>query len=276
MQELTFQDSCLDLTDSKQYNISIQASLDGFSLLILHAESNLLHLAYYMPITLSNYSGLIRKTGEIIGKLGLTDNAFHKVTVYLSDRLVKLVPAHLYHEKTIRRTLSPQSPGQKKMAVTGMSLTDDYQMAFSADPALIDFFSEQFRGCIIKHETFPLINYLLKNASHDSCWLNCHFHSGYFFVTGVRENQIQFFNSFEYHSPDDVLFYLASSIQAIGNHVPKILLSGNITEESTLFKRLVQFFPEAGFLEDNCELLEATGWNSDITRFINPLLLDQP
>lgn len=275
MQELVFQDSAFDLSDSKKYKISIQASLDGFSLLMLHAESCQVHRANFMPITLSNHSGLIRKSGEIIEKLGLTGKDFHDVTVYLSDRQVKLIPAELYNEKTVKRILTAQWPGSKKKTATGMMLNDDYYLAFSIDSGLLDFFSEQFQGCIIKHEALPLISNLLKTNIVDSCTIHAHFHTGYFFVSVVRGNQLLFFNAFEYQSPDDIVYYLASSIQAIDANEPNIMFSGNIPEDSNHYRRIKSFFPSAMLSNSNLEILEATGWSSDTKRFLLPVISDQ-
>ena len=275
MQELVFQDSAFDLSDSKQYKISIQAGLDGFSLLMLHTGSGQVHMAYYLPITLSNHSGLVRKAGEIIENLGLNGKVFHNVTVYLSDLQVKLIPAELYNEKTVKRTLTTQWPGLKKKTATGMRLNDDYYLIFSIDSGLLDFFSELFPGCILKHEILPILNNLLKNTVTGTCSIQAHFHSGYFFVTAVRENQLQFFNAFQYHSPDDIIYYLASSVQAIDINEPHILLSGSMVENSNQHKRIKTFFPFASLCNNNHEILKATGWNSDIIRFLLPAISDQ-
>lgn len=275
MQELIFQDSCFDLSDSKQYKISIQASLDGFSLLIQHPEQGQVHLAYYIPFTLSSCSGLVRKVREIIEKLGLTGKTFHSVTVYLSDRLVKLIPVELYSEKTVRRTLALQSPGLKKMTASGMKLNDHYFLAFSVDSALLDYFSDQFRGCTIKHESHPLLSYLVKNSPDGSRIMHIHFHAGHFFVSLAGNNQIHFFNSFEYQTPEDALFYLASTMQVTGTNETRVLFSGNLREDSILYKQLIKFFPEASLFSTDPELFQGTGWDNDILRFLLPVILDQ-
>jgi hypothetical protein len=86
---------------------------------------------------------------------------------------------------------------------------------------------------------------LLKNLSgvrEDSIMID--FRTDEFSVLVLNENQLQLLRSFSYSSPEDVLYYLLKICQQTGlsQQEVKIILSGLIEKDSTIFRELYKYF----------------------------------
>jgi hypothetical protein len=70
------------------------------------------------------------------------------------------------------------------------------------------------------------------------------FRTDEFSVLVLNENQLQLLRSFSYSSPEDVLYYLLKICQQTGlsQQEVKIILSGLIEKDSTIFRELYKYF----------------------------------
>ncbi|MCL1821698.1 MAG: DUF3822 family protein, partial [Prolixibacteraceae bacterium] len=84
MQEFLFQDSNFKLSGNQNI-LSIQASLDGFSILIRGADNPSSFYLHQYPFSQTTSSGLIRKLRELLEKEHPSDKAFEKVNISFTN-----------------------------------------------------------------------------------------------------------------------------------------------------------------------------------------------
>jgi hypothetical protein len=105
--------------------------------------------------------------------------------------------------------------------------------------------SSAVKNRFVSGRSLNMNSVLLKNLSgvrEDSIMID--FRTDEFSVLVLNENQLQLLRSFSYSSPEDVLYYLLKICQQTGlsQQEVKIVLSGLIEKDSTIFRELYKYF----------------------------------
>lgn len=273
MQEFIYQAATHDLTNSENYNLSIQVSLDGFSFLLLDASAHSVSFLYHTPLTLSVVSGLVRKSAELLGRMQLPGKKFNQVTVITDNHHVKLIPSILLTGKNLKSffTFGPKESNHYEFISTPFD--KDYNSVFVWYPDLMELFSTEFPGSIFVNESVPLINHFRNMLDVDSTdVVHCHFHAGYFLMFALKGMRIEFFNTFSHKTPEDVLYYVTAFLQHIENYTPVIRLSGLVSENGPEAALLGKYYPVVEILRFKTDHLSLTGSRPLKPHVIAPLL----
>lgn len=272
MHEFLYQDSTFDLTNTEKYNLSIQASLDGFSVLLQNDENHSIDFIYYNPYKLSGDPGLLRKLRELLIEKNILNRSFKKARILLENKQIKLVPDHLVNEKNLKYLFNLKPKDIKGRSFITLPLTESYQSIFGYNSELIDFFERNFTDCAFTHETSELLKLCLKQDTQGKVLICCLFHTNYFYLFATKDNNILFFNSFTYQSPSDILFYLLSVLKLFNEDSVIIKVAGNIDEQSPEFAIVRKYFPGMQLWEPNHIRLTANQINGIQPHRIAPLL----
>lgn len=251
MHEFLYQDNTFDLTNSEKYNLSIQVSLDGFSVLCQNDENHSLDFINYNPYNLSGDSGLLRKIRELLIEKDILNRSFKNATILLESKQIKIVPDQLASEKNLKYLFNLKPKDIKGRSFITAPLTESYQSIFGYNSELIDFFEGNFTNCSFTHETSELLKLCLKQDSHDKVLIFCFFHTDYFYLFATKDNDILFFNSFSFQSPTDILFYLLSVLKLFKENAVNMKVAGNIDEQSAEYAIIRKYFPGIQLWEPN-------------------------
>lgn len=244
MHEFLYQDSTFDLTNTEKYNLSIQASLDGFSVLLQNDENHSIDFINYNPYKLSGDPGLLRKLRELLSEKDILNRSFKKAIIVLESKQIKLVPDQLVNEKNLKYLFNLKPKDLKGRSFITTPLSESYQSIFGYNSELIDFFESNFTNCTFTHETSELLKLCLKQDNHDKVLIFCFFHTDYFYLFATKDDDILFFNSYSFKSPTDILFYLFSVMKLFNEETVKIKAAGNIDEQSPEFVIIRKYFPD--------------------------------
>jgi hypothetical protein len=242
MQEFLYQDSSFDLTNSEKYNLSIQASLDGFSILLQNDENHLIDFIGYIPYKLSGDPGLLRKLPELLNEKDILSKPFKKTTIILESKQVKIVPDHLVNEKNLKYFFNLKPKETKRRSFITTTLTASYQSIFGYNSEIIDFFERNLTNCAFIHETSELLKLSLKQNIPDKVLICCLFHTDFFYLFATKDDDILFFNSFSFQSPTDILFYLLSVLKLFNEETVVMKVAGNIDEQSAEYAIIRKYF----------------------------------
>jgi hypothetical protein len=274
MQGTSFYDDSFDLLNSKRYNLSIQASLDGFSVLLQDCETQSYMAMNHLPYKLSSENGLLRKTHELLQFNNLLNRQYHKVNVFIDSNTAKLIPGHLVNEKQLKQLFSIKPKDTRGKTFFANPVNHSYQLVFVCSSDVVEFFTTHFGSCEFVHETTPLIKKNIHNSMSETVNVNLFFHSDYYYVSASKKNEILFFNSFAFKSPEDILFYLFSSIRLLDTEKCDISVSGYIEEQDSSYTIIKKYFPEARLISGKDYRFSNGQFNQMPVHKITPVLSD--
>jgi hypothetical protein len=274
MQVTSFYDDSFDLLNSKRYNLSIQASLDGFSVLLEDCKTHSYMAMVHMPYKLSSENGLLRKTLELLQLNKLLNRLYHKVTVFIDSNSAKLIPGHLVNEKQLKQLFSIKPKDTRGKTFFANPINHSYHLVFICSSDVVEFFNTHFGPCEFVHETTPLIKKNLHNSMNETVNIHLFFHSEYYYVSASKKNEILFFNSFAFKSPEDILFYLFSSIRLLDTEKCDISVSGYIEEQDSSYTIIKKYFPEARLISGKDYRFSNGQFNQMPVHKITPVLSD--
>ncbi len=267
-------DDTFDLINSKSYNLSIQACLDGFSFLLQDCETHAYMAMNHLPYKLSSENGLLRKTHELLQFNHLLNREFNKVTVFIDSNSAKLIPGHLVNEKQLKHLVSFKPKDSRGKTFFANPINQSYDLVFACNTEVVEFFNSHFGPCEFEHETTPFLKKNINNSANETIKISLFFHSGYFYLSASKKNEILFFNSFAYKFHADILFYLFSTIRLLDTEKCDFTVSGYIEEQDSSYTAIKKHFPEARLSSARDYRFSNVQFNHMPVHKIIPLLTD--
>jgi hypothetical protein len=117
------------------------------------------------------------------------------------------------------------------------------------------------------HSSSILVSKLLENSKNDEAVnMFIHFRHNHFEIVVIQNQKLLLFNSFEYNTPDDFIYYLLFTAEQLHLNPEslKLFLLGDIQEESELFKKAYRYIRNVSLYET--ELEESHPFSSRDTR----------
>ena len=241
MEELSFRKTTFELSACSRYELSIQASLDGFLFSVVASETGEILWWDSRRWDFPGYSQLLRRIGEEYHTHEMPGPSFSQVTVHLADPRFSLIPQPLFSGKMASRLM----PGERfpfyetELVITPLQQADAI-LVFPAAAPLLTFFREKYPGCLIGHELALLIRNFGKQADN-GVFVDLHDH--WFSMVSFRDGKADVVNTFEYHTPSDVLYYLLSFLSLPGYAGTPVTLSGRTSETDERFLFLKKHIP---------------------------------
>lgn len=113
-----------------------------------------------------------------------------------------------------------------------------------------NYLIDQFGTFEYKHCSSVLISKLLEASKNiDSEKMYVHVGSNHFEIIVIQNHQLQLYNTFEYKTADDFLYYLLFTAEQLhlNPETFKLILLGNISEDSELYKKAYQYIRNIEF-----------------------------
>ncbi|WP_189702488.1 DUF3822 family protein [Subsaximicrobium wynnwilliamsii] len=242
--------------------LSIQISLNGLSFCILDTSEKTVH--YLKSVTFEKKKApheLLEKLKAAIETQSLLQQPFDAVYCVYQNELSCLVPEPLFDEENLAEYLK----------FNAKILKTDY-LAYDAIPCIKsmnvfiplvninNYIFETFGKFTYKHASTVLIESLIQRQHQTigtALYLNVN--SSSFEMLAIKNKQLQFYNSFNYHSKEDFIYYLLFTVEQLklDPEAVKLYLFGHIDEQNELFQiayryiRHVELFePEQQFKLD--------------------------
>ena len=229
-----------NITEKKYRKLAIQVSLNG--------------LAFCTSDTLNhnilNYKDIVFDlTDKSVGIEELFANAFREnpdltekydeIVVVHSNNLSTFVPTPLFDEQFLGSYLQYNT----KVFETDFFDFDEiptHQMSTVYIPYahINNFFIDQFGAFDYKHCNTILVSRLLEASKNvDEKKVFVHFNEGHFEIIVVQNQNLLLFNSFEYKTPEDLIYYLLFTAEQLNLNPESFKLEflGTITENDPYF-----------------------------------------
>ena len=230
-----------NITEKNYKKLAIQVSLGGFAFCtsdtLNHNILNYKNIAFDLadksvPIE-ELFSAAFRDNPDLNEK-------YDEITVVHNNNLSTFVPTPLFDEQFLGSYLQYNT----KVFETDFFDFDEiptYQINTVYIPYahINNFFIDQFGAFDYKHANTILVSKLLDASKNvDDKKMFVYMNSGHFEVAVVQNQKLLLFNSFEYQTPEDLIYYLLFTAEQLNLNPEsfKLELLGKIAEDDAFFK----------------------------------------
>nr|WP_309757143.1 DUF3822 family protein [Flavobacterium sp.] len=252
----------MDIAEKKYKKLSIQVSLTGLSFCCFDTLNN----------TVTSFNEVHFDTFHKATKIeDLFANAFinhpelkdsyDEILVIHNNNLSTFVPETLFDENFLGSYLQYNT----KVFETDFFAFDEipnYQMNAVYIPYvnINNFFIDQFGTFDYKHANSILVSKLLiASKNKDDKKMFVHINTGHFEIIVVQNQKLILFNSFDYKTPEDFLYYILFTAEQLNLNPENFPLEliGNIDTESDYFKIAYQYIRNVSLID-----VEDLRWNN--------------
>ncbi len=243
-----------DITEKVYRKLLMEVSLNGFSFAVLDTLIN--RIETVESIDFATYNGF-EKPIDFYWKAFLN----HKELTRMYDEIVVLhqnswntfVPKPLFEEEFLSSYLQYNTKifETDTFAFDGMKIPDANNV-FVPFADINNFLLDQFEVFQYKHSNTILVEKLLEqNKNFDGNQIYVHVQNNSFEIVVCNHQELLFFNSFEFTTKEDFLYYILFSMEQLSLNPEKenLIFLGNISTESELYRMAYQYIRNISFLE---------------------------
>jgi len=242
------------ITDKTYKKLAIQVSLNGFSFCVFDTLSD-------KPMVLQNihfdsfqrsskiedlFASVIRKNPEL-------KYLYDEIVVVHSNNLSTFVPTALFDEEFLGSYLQYNTKVFETDFFTFDEL-DKYEMNNVYIPYvnMNNFFIDQYGSFDYKHANSILVEKLLDlSKNNEERKMFVHVSESHFEIVVVQNQKLLLYNSFEYKTPEDFIYYIlftAEQLQLNPEHF-KLEFLGAITESDTFYQIAYKYIRNVSLFE---------------------------
>ncbi|MEN9909144.1 MAG: hypothetical protein RLZZ540_2293 [Bacteroidota bacterium] len=252
----------MDITEKKYKKLSIQVSLTGLSFCCFDTLNN----------TVSSFKEIHFDPFEKNLKIeDLFSNAFAEhpelneqyddVLVIHNNNLSTFVPSPLFDENYLGSYLQYNT----KVFETDFFAFDEisnYEINAVYIPYvnMNNFFIDKFGSFEYKHANSILVTKLLDASKNvDTKKMMVHFNGTHFEIIVIQNQKLLLFNSFEYQTPEDFIYYILFTAEQLNMNPENFPLEliGNIATESPFYKIAYKYIRNVSLID-----VEDLRWNN--------------
>ena len=254
--------------------LSIQVSLNGLSFCILNSHTNT--FTYHKKVAFDkklNPQQLEDELDTVFETDARLQQPFNKVTVIYDNELFTQVPKALFVEEHVADYLKFNSRILQTDFISYDTVTShDSVIVYVPYANINNYIYERFGDFVYKHFSTILLDTLL-NLEHDSktktMYINVNNH--HFEILVVEGEKLILFNSFEYQTKEDFIYYIlftAEQLKLNPEEFP-LHLTGKIKENDDLYAIAYKYIRHISLLRSDNSIKIALGFETGIaTNFV--------
>jgi len=245
-----------NINKTKNIMLSIQVSLNGLSFCTLNTQNQ--SITYYSTIVFDKRLTPNLLLERLISQLNSDKNLqkdFDQVIVIHENELSTLVPNKVFNEDHMADYLKFNSKILSTDYITYDAIkTNKCVNVYVPYVNVNNYVYDQFGEFKYLHFSTVLIEKLLnefQDVSDDS--MVVHVSNGHFEIVVIGSNGLRLYNSFEFHTKEDFIYYILFTIEQLqlDPETIEVNLMGDIMKDDDLYKmiyeyiRHISFFPVA-------------------------------
>ncbi|HZH71094.1 MAG TPA: DUF3822 family protein [Mariniphaga sp.] len=259
-------DPGFDINRTKEYKLSIQVSLNGFSFSVVHEEQKRILALEKVDIKVSSDTFLGRHFEEWINGHEILQKEFKNTVVRYNTESFTFVPSE-FNDRDKQQLNGTIALGDQE----GKLFVDHYlqnakgNVVFSVPTVFYDVVEKRFRDIKLKHTLEILDNEVLKLKGIKDYTLSVLFDESSFILILYDNEKPLIISNYNYNYPADVVFYILSALKMmeVNTGDTALIMAGNIAYKGELYTNLKKYFKNSRFL--------TTGYKYNPELFKEPL-----
>jgi len=252
------------------YRVSIQLNLNGFSFCLKETGTGAISVFKNYPFRVSNENGLLKKVDHILKEEDLLAEPFAEVSVFADSKKFTLVPGKFFHPDLAAGFIE-FNLGSLNHSKTGWNFMEnnDLVLIYSFPEKLDDLLKGYFPNRTTIHLLCPLMNYLSRLSGNLSRFGSVCFGDSGFYLLIYEDTKPVFINFFESNHPDDLSFFMLSTLQQLGIEMDglKVFVCGDV-DKIPVINILDRRMPRLEFIEKDCERSDSAPFHKYFSHFI--------
>lgn len=245
-------DDSFDIEKTKQYSLSIQVSLDGFSFLVVHDSEKRVVACKNTPLKISSEKLLARRLKEWLETEGLLKRPFKSVRVFLFTENFTLVPAEYSGDKPVENLTSYlfHQDSNNKLIVNKIDALNA-QLIFQIPTDVMEVLNFQFNNKIdIIHPVTSLLTCPVESKKRNCAVLLTN--NKYFYLIVSRNSKLILANSFQAEHLNDLVYNVLNTFQQleIARSETDLYVSGSRYENNEIENLLNPYFENISKLKN--------------------------
>ena len=226
--------------------LSIQIRLSGLSFCILDRTSNTIEWLNHVNLDKkSTPFELLNELKRVVESNSHFEAQFDSVICIYQNELSCLVPKPLFDENNLADYLKFNAKILKTDFISYDHLKADESVNVYVPLVNINnYLFETFGSFEYKHSSTILIDSLLKTGSkytEEKAYVNVN--ASTFEIVFIKDQKLVFYNTFEYHSKEDFIYYVLFTVEQLklDPESIKIVVSGAIEKDDALYAILYKY-----------------------------------
>ena len=232
--------------------LSIQISLSGLSFCILNRDTNsissLKNIKFKKQL---NPLDVLEKLKECFDNEIMLQNNFETVNVIHDNELSTLVPKAIFNEKAIADYLKFNSKILKSDFVAFDSIDINHSVnVYIPYVNVNNYIFDRYGDFTYKHASTVLIETILdseKNSGFNNFYV--HVSHNRFEIIITNKGKLQFYNSFEYVTKEDFIYYILFTAEQLkyNPETLNLILIGDIIKDDELYNTAYKYIRNVSF-----------------------------
>jgi len=244
-------DDSFEIAKTKQYILSIQVSLDGFSFLIVHPDEKRIVAYKSSPLKISSDISLARHLKEWLETENLLKNQFKIVRAFIFTENFTLVPEEYFGQEKHRNLISVLFDKKTDNHFVENKIVDlntnlFFPVSHDVSAILNNFFNKNVE---IFHPVTNLIQTPVESQKRNVSFILST--KKFFYLVIFRNHKLLLANSFQTQHSNDLVYNVINTFQQleIARSETKVYLAGSIYQNSEIEALLKPFFENVGNLK---------------------------
>jgi len=243
-----------NITDKKYKKLSIQVSLTGLSFCSFDTLNNsIISLNEVHFDTFHKATKIEELFSDAFRDFPELKDSYDEIQVIHTNNLSTFVPNALFDEQFLGSYLQYNT----KVFETDFFAFDEipnYQMNAVYIPYvnINNFFIDQFGSFDYKHANSILVSKLLDaSKNNDAQKIMVHFNPGHFEIIVIQNQKLLLFNSFDYKTPEDFIYYLLFTAEQLNMNPEsfKLELLGTISKDDAFYNIAYKYIRNVSFFD---------------------------
>jgi len=274
MRKLSLVDETFDLNFISEYHLSIQLSLDGLSFSILDGIQKKYVCLVHHTILSNSTSLSVKKLKELIESEEYLQPEYKSTRITYASNKATVIPS-CFNRKPGNKQLSELSLGElKNETLKEENLAPfSYFLSFSMPQSLIAFIEGKFQDTPVLHEVRPFIWNIIRQGNQLN-QMAILVRDKYCWIVYLKNNQLEFINSFPTHTDDDALYFTLNVCSQLGidPETTPLLVDGITSKRAANYHRFRQYVKNVKLAEPTNELQYSYHFNELPDNRFNTLL----
>ncbi len=239
-----------DFKQSSKLRACIEISNTDIVTALFSEQNELVYLQHY---TFKSNEKIDKVFEHLVHTEAFFSQVYLNVYISILNPLYTIVPTSLYQSDNNDRWLRFNHTITDDVVVLQDEVySTDSKCVYAINQNLKTLIDQTFPNNHIKHKTTCIAESLTEFAS--SKYKSCLVHVGTDnFDIALYDKKMLFFNTFEYQSTEDFLYFILASLEQNKLQVDEteITLAGEIEAQSALYNTLKEYFPKLKFAVNN-------------------------
>ncbi len=259
------QEGSFEFAKTKNYILSIQVCLDGFSFLIVDPDEKQILASKNSPIKISNENLLARHLKDWLESEALLKNSYNTVRVFFYSENFTLVPEK-YFVRERQRNLTSVLFDKKASGTFIENKIEDLGVTvfFPLPQDIINVLNQFFKTIQIIH---PVTNLIQSGIERNKGNLSFVISTKNFYYLVVFDNgKFVFASSFQNHHPNDLIYNILNSLHQLGiaRNELELLVAVAIDKKTEIESLLKPYFDKISIFKIDELIANSDIWTHSI------------